>query len=290
MSDGWLFVDTEKKLDRARREIGAAATVGIDTEYDSLRYFREKLCLIQISTPEFTYLIDPLDSLDISFIGEVCGDPRVVKVLHAGVNDIRLMNRDFGFTFTNIFDTERAGAILGSARLSLSSLLEDFLGVALSKRKHLQRSRWDRRPLTGEQLSYASQDTIYLIELYNVLMDLLVRARLEEKARTSFSAVAAARWSDKKFDPRGYMRVRGADDLDDRGRRCLQRLYRWRFHKARKTDKPRFMLVSDHDLVALAGSDVSTIEDLAGMTILSPQKVAQFGAELVGLLAETDGT
>jgi ribonuclease D len=290
MSDGWLFVDTEKKLDRARREIGSAAIIGIDTEYDSLRYFREKLCLIQISTPAFTYLFDPLDSLDLSFIGKVCGDPGVAKVLHAGVNDIRLMNRDFGFTFTNIFDTERAAAVLGSTRLALSSLLEDFLGVALLKRKHLQRSRWDRRPLTDEQLAYAAMDTVYLIELYNVLTDLLAGARLDEKARTSFSAVAAARWSDKKFDPRGYMRLRGADDLDDRGRRCLQRLYRWRFHKARKTDRPRFMLLSDHDLVALAGSDISSVEDLAGTTILSPQKMAQFGAELVGLLAETDGT
>src|SRR5512137_707255 len=198
MSNSWLFVDTEKKLYRARRGIEAAAVIGIDTEYDSLRYFREKLCLVQISTPAYTYLFDPLNSLDISFIGEVCRDHGVAKVLHAGVNDIRLMNRDFGFTFTNIFDTERAAAILGNTRLALSSLLEDFLGVTLLKRKHLQRSRWDRRPLTGEQLAYAAMDTVYLIELYHVLADLLGRARLDEKARTSFSAVASARWADKK--------------------------------------------------------------------------------------------
>lgn len=289
MSDGWIFVDSEKKLDRARRGIGAAEVISIDTEYDSLRYFRDKLCLIQISTPANTYLLDPLDSLDISFIGEVCADTRVTKVLHAGVNDIRLMNRDFGFSFVNIFDTERAAAILGCTRLSLSSLLEDMLGVALSKRKHLQRSRWDRRPLTDEQLAYAAMDTVYLIELYRVLADRLARARLDEKAHTSFRAVASARWSEKKFDPLGHMRVKDADKLDSRGKRRLQRLYRWRFYKARKTDRPRFMLMTDNELVSLAGSNASSLEDLAEGSILSPQKVAQFGAEIVRVLSEARG-
>ena len=74
-NNGWLFVDTPSKVEEAIIDIGSSSLIGVDTEYDSFRYFREKLCLIQIKAEKKTYLFDPLDHVDISFLGEYFASP-----------------------------------------------------------------------------------------------------------------------------------------------------------------------------------------------------------------------
>jgi len=167
MKGKWLWVDARQKLPKVREEIEKADVIAIDTEYDSFRYFREKLCLLQIGTEQRIFLIDPLEpSIDLSFLGKVFANPHQVKVIHAGDNDIRILNRDYRFEFANVFDTHRAASLLGSNHLSLSSVIEQYLGVHLEKPKKMQRSRWEKRPLTEEQMSYAAEDTQLLIPLH----------------------------------------------------------------------------------------------------------------------------
>ena len=125
MNGKWLWVDAGQKLSKVREDIETADVIAIDTEYDSFRYFREKLCLLQIGTERCIYLIDPLDTAtDLAFLGGVFADANQVKVIHAGDNDIRILNRDYGFEFANVFDTHRAASLLGSSHLSLSSVIE----------------------------------------------------------------------------------------------------------------------------------------------------------------------
>src|SRR4030065_1204368 len=166
MDAKWILVDTSQKLKRAAEEIGKAAVLSIDTEYDSFRYFKEKLCLIQIHAGSTTYVFDPLDNFDLSFLGEYLLSRKTVKILHAADNDIRLLKRDYSFDFANIFDTHRAALILGFKQLSLERMIAQFVEIELQKSKKMQRSRWDNRPLTDEQLTYAAQDVAYLPALY----------------------------------------------------------------------------------------------------------------------------
>jgi len=134
MKGKWLWVDTRQKLPKVREEIEKSPVIAIDTEYDSFRYFREKLCLLQIGTEQRIYLIDPLEtSIDLSFLGRAFANPHQVKVIHAGDNDIRILNRDYSFEFNNVFDTHRAASLLGSNHLSLSSVIEQYLGLRLEK-------------------------------------------------------------------------------------------------------------------------------------------------------------
>ena len=125
----WYVVDTQSKAEEAAEDIASSQVIGIDTEYDSLRYFREKLCLIQIRADHRTYLFDPLDGLDISFLGEYFSSPSICKVMHAGDNDIRILKRDYDFVFNNIFDTHRAASLLGTVRLSLANVVGEYLGI-----------------------------------------------------------------------------------------------------------------------------------------------------------------
>ncbi|MGE5855363.1 MAG: ribonuclease D, partial [Syntrophaceae bacterium] len=192
MKGKWLWVDTRQKLPKVREEIEKSPVIAIDTEYDSFRYFREKLCLLQIGTEQRIYLIDPLEaSIDLSFLGRAFANPDQVKVIHAGDNDIRILNRDYGFEFNNVFDTHRAASLLGSTHLSLSSVIEQYLGLRLEKPKKMQRSRWEKRPLTEDQLNYAAEDTQHLIPLYRRLNAEIEAKGLQWQAARAFEGIAA---------------------------------------------------------------------------------------------------
>jgi ribonuclease D len=286
MKGKWLWVDARQKLSKVREDIENAGVIAIDTEYDSFRYFREKLCLLQIGTEQRIYLFDPLDAaLDLAFLGRVFASPDPVKVIHAGDNDIRILNRDYGFEFANVFDTHRAASLLGSNHLSLSSVIEQYLGVRLEKPKKMQRSRWEKRPLTEEQLNYAAEDTQHLIPLYRRLNAEIEAKGLQWQAARAFEGIAAVRWAEKKFNLRGYRGIPGYDTLPSEQKRRLRDLYRWRFRKAKETNMARFMILSDQDLFDIAKIDSVSLDGLIRNGGLSPKKAKHFGNEILGVLS-----
>jgi len=287
MTSNWTWVDTPQKRKQASEDISDAPEVAIDTEYDSLRYFRDKLCLIQVGTEERTYLFDPLNKmLDFTFLGKIFRSAAQVKILHAGDNDVRILKRDYGFEFRNVFDTQRAASLLGSELLALSTVIEAYLGVSLNKTKRLQRSRWENRPLTEEQINYAVRDTSFLIELYRKMKPEIVSRGLENQAKKAFAAISSARWSEKAFDERSLRGIRGYQDLEDVQRGRLKALYRWRFEKARVTNTARFMILSDQDLLDIARSGVKSIRTLEKICGLTNQKAELFGPEILEVLED----
>lgn len=286
MNTKWIWIDSKEKNQKARTHIQTLSLIGMDTEYDSFRYFREKLCLIQIATGSVTYLFDPLDKTNISFLGDVFADPKILKIMHACDNDIRLLNRDYGFKFNNIFDTHRAASILGSTSLSLTSIIREYMGVELNKSKSIQRSLWDRRPLTEEQITYAVDDANCLIDLYMTLKKELIRHGLEERARGTFDKLLTARWSEKTLNPDGYLKVKGCETLNAFQRVRLKALYRWRFEKAKETNRARFLILSDKNLIDLSKISLTTTGSIDRMDILSPQKVLDYGREITAILID----
>lgn len=279
----WILVDSEEKLKEARQNLEGVPFIAIDTEYDSLRYFREKLCLIQVASEERTYIFDPLGSVDFSFLGSLCQNHSICKILHAGDNDVRLLNRDFQFTFTNVFDTHRAAGLLGISRLSLAAVIETSLGFSLSKSKKMQRSRWDRRPLSAEQIEYAARDTFYLIELYRRLNRDLEQQGLMKKAREAFRDISQARWRPKQYDS-CRLSISEAENLEKEQLMRLEILWRWRFDHAKRTNKARFMIATNEELIALAKINADSLEDMKMHMILSEKKLADIGSLLVEAL------
>ena len=256
----------------------------IDTEYDSFRYFHDKLCLIQIKAEEKSYLFDPLNGIDLSFLAEPFADPAMLKVLHAGDNDIRLLKRDYGFAFSNVFDTHRAAAILGCHYLSLSTLIKEFLDIDLEKKKKIQRSQWDIRPLSEEQLRYAVLDTAYLKPLYEKLAAEIRTRGLEKEAAHAFAEITTATWQEKVFDVRGHTRIKAYPILTAAQKKRLQRLYRWRFQKARELNRAIFMILSEQDLVNLVRMETMTPAGLKNEGGFSAERVARFGEEILSVM------
>lgn len=286
----WLLVDGPAKAKEALKDIAHSDAIGIDTEYDSLRYFREKLCLIQIKADKKTYLFDPLGDCDLSVLGEHFASPSIRKVLHAGDNDIRLLRRDYNFVFNNIFDTHRAASLLGCSRLSLATLVGEYLGIAFEKKKAIQRSKWDRRPLSEEQLQYAVLDTAYLMDLYRRLEELIAERGLQEEVADIFSEMANAKWRKKGLKQDGHKHVDRYYTLTDRQKDRLKRLFRWRYGKAQEINRAIFMVLSDQDLVHLSGLEVGSLHDLMQSDVLPAEKLHLFGQDIVELLTAYEGT
>ncbi len=282
MKRRWTLVETPSDLAEAERSIRTAGIIALDTEYDSFRYFRDMLCLIQVQTGEKTWLIDPLVGLDISFLGDVLNDPDVLKILHAGDNDIRILKRDYAFAFRNIFDTHRAASLIGCRQLALGKLLESYLGVTLVKK--MQRSRWDLRPLTQEQLDYAALDTAHLLDLSLRLDRELHEKGREKEAEQLFVGMTAVIWQPKILDRLAHRRLPGYPTLTSGQKERLRELFRWRFEKAQETNRAPFMILPDQHLVGLSRLENASLDAMAGVGLLTPEKVHRFGGELLDIL------
>jgi ribonuclease D len=284
----WTWVDTPAKRRSAEKDMRASSILCIDTEYDSFRYFHDKLCLIQIRAERRSYVIDPLNGVDLSFLAEPFADPAILKILHAGDNDIRLLKRDYGFTFQNVFDTHRAAALLGCHYLSLATLIHEYLGVDLEKKKKIQRSDWDNRPLSEEQLKYAVLDTAYLKPLYEKLETQIRSGGLEKEAARAFEDITAVTWHEKAFDASGYKRIKAYPLLTAVQKKRLRGLFRWRFHKARELNRAIFMVLSEQDLVNLSRVESVTPAGLKAECGFSTERTARFGKEILDILKQQD--
>ena len=280
MDKKWLLVNTQKKLVHAIDDFRQASLLSIDTEYDSFRYFKEKLCLIQIHANATTYIFDPLNNLDLSFLGKYFGNQQIMKVLHAADNDIRLLKRDYKFDFQNIFDTHRAALLLGLKQLSLEKMINHFLGMDLKKSKKMQRSRWDSRPLTDEQLEYAVQDVTYLPALYEKQAAELRKEGLQNTGGDAFAKIAACNWQEKRIDRHGHTKIKGYYSLNQEQKELFKRLYAWRFRRAKEENRAIFMFLPDKNLLELA-QDTDNLQEY-----LSHGKVKLYGAEIEQIIKE----
>jgi ribonuclease D len=194
------------------------------------------------------------------------------------------LKRDYGFVFKNIFDTYRAASLLGSSHLSLVNVVGQYLGIEFEKKKKMQRSRWDLRPLTEEQLHYAALDTAYLPDLYHCLEEELQRAGLGDEAAKIFADMTKIKWHKKDLDKEGYKKIARYYTLTDTQRERLKHLFRWRYGKAKEINRAIFMILSDQDLVELSALEVGSVHELQESGFLPGEKLHLFGAELVELL------
>ena len=169
--------------------------LAVDTESNSLHAYRERVCLIQFSSAQADYLVDPLALEDLSLLGALFGNPDIEKVFHAAEYDLLCLGRDFGLEVANLFDTMIAGRLLGRSEIGLGAMLESELGVKLDKR--YQRANWGQRPLPEHLIDYARLDTHYLIALRDRLQAELVERGLAALAQEDFRMQANKLANDK---------------------------------------------------------------------------------------------
>jgi ribonuclease D len=246
--------------DRALHELAdgarAARRFALDTEFMGEGRYRALLCLVQLATPqtadraERIELLDPLEHDTAGTpLASILADPQVEVVVHAGRQDVALVNRRFACEVRNVFDTQVAAGFAGlGAQTSYESLLAELLGVRIAKSASF--TRWDTRPLTAEQRAYAREDVVHLLDLAAELERRLVALGRLQWAREECETLESA--SDER-DPRVvFERLPRARSLSAGARPIARELVEWRERAAARADRPVQSMLSDPALLEIA--------------------------------------
>jgi ribonuclease D len=271
-----LLVADAQGLTRLLEALGPEPVVALDTESNSFHVYRERVCLVQLSSPGQDWVVDPL-AVDLSPLGALLCDGREL-VLHGADYDVRCLKREYGWRLPRLFDTMLAARRLGRTGLGLSALVEARFGLKLSKAH--QRSDWGRRPLSRDQLAYAALDTHFLLPLARELSAELAEKGQAEEARREFERTAAAEPKERVFDQEGWRRLKGARELDADGKRVLRALWLVREERAKEADRPPFKVLGEPTMVDLARQRPATPEALARVPGVSPQVLRRLGDDL----------
>lgn len=266
-----VLVADEDGLDRLVRALAPCPVVAVDTESNSLHAYRERVCLIQFSTPAADYIVDPIRLPALNPLAPFFANPAQQKVFHAAEYDLICLRRDFRFEFTNIFDTMSAARTLGWPQVGLAAILDTRFGVQMNKK--YQRADWKRRPLTPEQLDYARLDTHYLVALRDQQLQALTESGHWPEAQEEFERLAGLRGdAGAGPDPAAFWRVKGARDLTPAQAAILQALYAYREQQAERMDRPLFKVMGDATLLELARRAPRRPEDLHGLAGMTPDQ------------------
>jgi ribonuclease D len=264
--------------------------IAIDTEFVSERRYQALLCLVQVAVPDpaaeggvRTEVLDPLEGdLDFSPLAHVLADPNVEVLMHAGRQDVAILRRSWNTDVTNVFDTQVAAGFLGFGNQEgYESLVRKVLKVKLKGSEGF--TKWDRRPLTAQQLEYAGDDARLLLALGEELERRLVERGRLEWAREESRALEDV--SDERDADRSYEKLPRLSRLSDSARAVARELAEWREQEARAADRPPGAVLPDHALVELARRTPRDKRGLEQMRGLPPQTLHRRGDALVAAIA-----
>lgn len=266
--------DTENLSDILRNE----TTVGVDLEADSLFHYREKVCLIQMATPSACFLVDPLQTGDLSALKPFFADSGIRKIFHGSDYDIRCLHKDFGIEVNNLFDTQLACRFLGMPFTGLDAVLNHFYQIRLEKK--FQKKDWSKRPLPEDMLAYAAQDAFYLIELSKDMEDRLLKAGRLDWFLQECEIQSRVRTAAANGEPR-FLKFKGAGRLGRRSLAVLESLLELRDVLAGKIDKPLYQVLHNEILLKLSIEKPRNLRRLKELGVLGGKQLDRYGQQIV---------
>jgi ribonuclease D len=241
--------------------------IAVDTEFMRENTYWPELCLLQVASTEEAAAIDPLVDLDLSPILDLMVENKdVLKVFHAGGQDLEIIHNLTGKVPVPLFDTQIAAMALGHGeQIGYSNLIESLLGHSLDKGARF--TDWSRRPLDKRQIDYAIADVTHLATIFPRMVDKLRKngrgAWLDEEMErladpSSFAFDAEDAWKRLKLPSRNPAVL---------GR--LKALAAWRENEARSKNLPRGRILKDDTMGELAIHPPKDQEELGRVRGLS---------------------
>ncbi|QLC24130.1 ribonuclease D [Parasphingopyxis algicola] len=245
------LIDDSDSLSDLCARLAKSDFVAVDTEFMRESTYWPDLCLIQIGDHEEAAAIDPkANGIDLTPLLDLLVDNEdVLKVFHAGGQDVEIVYNLTGKTPHPIFDTQIAAMALGlGEQIGYSNLVDALLGQSLDKGARF--TDWARRPLDKRQLDYAIGDVTHLAELFPRMLD-----RLRETGRGAWINAEMERLADPanyaNVPEESWKRVRiQSRKADVLGR--LKAIAAWREREAQDKNLPRGRLLRDETLADIA--------------------------------------
>ncbi len=282
------LITTTEALSNLCERLAKSDFVAVDTEFMRENTYWPELCLVQIANTEEAAAIDPMaPGIDLTpLLDLMCENEDVLKVFHAGGQDVEIIVNLTGKTPHPIFDTQIAMmAISQSEQIGYANLVETWIGLTIDKGARF--TDWSRRPLTDRQIEYAIGDVTHLSAIFPKILKKLVKT-------------GRGLWLDaemeKLADPSNYLTDPGVawKRIRQPGRNPqvlgrMKALAAWRESEAQHKNIPRGRIMRDETLADIASHPPKGQADLAKVRGLSPAwKDNDIGKRLMKVLAEAE--
>ena len=254
------WIADQAKFDALVDELSDTDAYALDTEFHRERTYLPQLALVQLATRDRIALVDTL-AVDVHTLSRAF-ESDAVCVMHAGSQDLEILELASGTVPRRMFDTQIAALFCGYRTSSLGKLVEGFLGLQLDKSAQL--SDWTRRPLPDADLRYAASDVAHLLALRDTLS-----GQLEDRGRLQWAEEEIERLRSKDRSPAHpdtlWWKLRGKTKLNARARGVAQELAAWRDQIAKRQNRPPRTVLSDMALLGLAQRPAKNTEQLRGV-------------------------
>lgn len=276
------FVDDPSSL---LDEFAGAGRIGVDTEFLREKTFMSQLCLVQISTPQKIYCVDPLTPASYDDFWKAICEPE--WILHSGRQDIEVVYQTAGEMPSRLFDTQVAAGLLGYApQMGYANLVGELFDVQLPKTH--TRADWSQRPLPPALLEYAADDVEYLLRAWETLSERLDKAgRLAWAHEDSEFLLDAGLYELNPAD--AVARLKGARNLRGRQRTIAARLAAWRETEAYERNRPRQWILRDSTVLEIATRQPDSKSALASIKGVPPKLADRAGDALLEIIEQSDG-
>ena len=279
------LIDTNAALIEFCDRIKDSDFIAVDTEFMRENTFWPELCLIQVANTEHAAAIDPMaQGIDLKpLLDLLVENEDMLKVFHAGGQDVEIIFNLTGKTPHPIFDTQIGQMALGQAeQVGYSNLVEAWLGLQLDKGARF--TDWSRRPLDKRQIDYAIGDVTHLAKIFPMMLDKLIKTGRGHWLDEEMEKLADP--ANYSVDPENaWQRIKIPSRKPDvLGR--LRALAAWREREARNKNLPRGRIVKDETLADLAAHPPKDQDGLGRVRGLSATwKSNDIGARLMDALA-----
>lgn len=278
-----MFITNQADLEAFIERAQSSSVLAIDTEFLREKTYYAKLCLVQLGTDDEVVIVDPFAVEDLTVLADLLVNPNIMKLFHAGTQDLEILLRDVGVLPSPIFDTQVAAALMGhTQQIGYASLVHAMCGVTLKKADSY--TDWSRRPLSDSQIKYAADDVVYLPRMYEKM-----RRELEQKGRLAWLEPDFAEMiNPRKYDLNERMRwsrLKRASHMSRRQLAAAREVAAWRELTACKRNVPRKWILTDEQIVEACRREPRSVDDLfmvRGIRDRLSTKDARYLVRLIG--------
>ena len=276
------LITNNEDLKTICQQASKSNVIAVDTEFKRETTYYPIACLIQIATEDLTACIDPFEIDDFEPLKAILYSPDIIKIFHAGRQDLEIFYFLFNKIPAPVFDTQIAATLLGFAdQVGYGNLTKKMLNIELDK--SLTRADWEKRPMSNKQIEYAANDVIYLLKIYHLQIQ-----QLKETERLN--------WLEKDFDflsnenlykpsPNdAWKKIKNYNRMNKAQRCIVYKISQWREEVALKRNRPRTFIIKNQSIIDIANQKPSNLSQLEEIRDIHPNFIKRDGQKLLELI------
>lgn len=256
--------------------------IAIDTEFKRETTYHPIACLIQIATENVIACIDPFNIDDFEPLKEILYSPDIIKIFHAGRQDLEIFYFLFNKIPSPIFDTQVAATLLGFAdQVGYANLTKKLLNVELDK--SLTRADWEKRPIPDKQIEYAANDVIYLLQIYHLQIKKLEKSGRLNWLKNDFDFLT----NESLYKPSpndAWKKIKNYHRMNKAQRCIVYKISQWREEIAIKRNRPRTFIIKNQSIIDIANQKPHTLNELQDIRDVHPNLIKRDGEKILTLI------